>query len=88
MATFDFKTTVEYADAMCEHKRMVDFREHSKHIKVGDTIQYTPWYKGRAVKGHAIEGKKWGVIYVDDADPRVMKDFDMLCLVEIVPEWE
>lgn len=88
MANFELKTTLEYADAMCEHKRMVDFREKSKHIKVGDIIRYTPYWKGRAVQGHAMTSKKWGVIYVDGEDPRVMKDFDLICLVEIVPEWE
>lgn len=88
MANYFFKTTLEYADAMCDHKRMVDFREKSKNIKVGDIIHYTPWWRGKEVVGHAMTAKKWGVVYVDHDEPRVMKDFDLICLTEIVPEWE
>lgn len=88
MAKFEFKTTLEYADAMCERKRLVDFREKTKHIKVGDVIRYVPWWRCKAVQGHAITSKKWRVIYVDGDDPRVMSNFDMICLEEIVPEWE
>lgn len=88
MANHDLKTTMEYADAMCEHKRMVDIREHSKHIKVGDIIRYTPYYNQKPVKGHPMTSKKWGVVYVDEHDPRVRKDYDLICVVEIVPQWE
>lgn len=88
MAVFDFKTTLEYADGLCDHKRMFDIREKTKGIKVGDVIHYTPWYKNKAVIGHAITSKRFGVVYVDHDDPRVMKDFDIFQMVEIMPEYE
>lgn len=88
MAIFTFKTTLEYADDMCDHKRMFDIREKTKGIKVGDIVRYVPWYRGKAVKGHAINEKRFGVVYVDGDDPRVMKNFDIFQLEEIVPEFE
>lgn len=88
MALFHLKTTLEYADGLCEHKRMFDIREKAKGIKKGDIIRYTPWYKGKAVQGHAITSKRFGVIYVDGEDPRVMRDYDIFQLVEIEPDYE
>lgn len=88
MANFTFKTTCEYADGLCDHKRMFDIREKSKGIQVGDVIRYIPWFHGKEIKGHAVTGKRFGVVYVDHDDPRVMKDFDIFQLVEIVPEFE
>ena len=88
MAFFNFPTTLEYADSLCEHKRMFDMRLKSKNIKVGDIIRYTPYYKKKPVQGHAITSKRFGVVYVDGCDPRVMKDFDIFQMVEISPEYE
>ena len=88
MAIFDFKTTLDYADSMVRNERMFDIREKMKGIKVGDIVKYHPWYKGRAVKGHPILEKKYRVIYVDDSDPRVMKDFDIFQVAEIKKEFD
>jgi hypothetical protein len=88
MAIFTFKTTLEYADGLCDHKRMFDMREKSKCIKAGDIVRYEPWYNKKAVKGHAITSKSFRVIYVDGNDPRVMKNYDIFQLEEIVPEFE
>ena len=88
MAIFTFKTTMEYADAMCNQERLFDIREKAKGIKKGDIIRYEPWYRGKAVVGHAISNKRFRVNYVDGNDPRVMKDFDIFQLSEIEPEFE
>ena len=88
MAVFTFKTTLEYADGLCDHKRMFDIREKAKAVKAGDVIRYIPWYRGKAVQGHGITEKRFRVVYVDNADPRVMKDFDIFQLEEIVPKFE
>ena len=87
MAIFTFKTTLEYADGLCNGRRMFDIREKAKGIKAGDIIKYEPWYKGRAVKGHDISSKRFRVVYVDGGDPRVMKDFDIFQLSEIEPDF-
>lgn len=87
MAIFTFKTTLEYADGLCDHKRMFDIREKAKGLKEGDIVRYEPWYRGKAVKGHAITEKRFRVIYVDGGDPRVMKNFDIFQLAEIEPEF-
>lgn len=88
MAIFTFKTTLEYADGLCDHKRMFDMREKTKAIKVGDIIHYIPWYKGKAVLGHGITEKRFKVIHVDRDDPRVMKNYDIFQLEEIEPKFE
>lgn len=87
MAIFTFKTTLEYADGLCDHKRMFDIREKSKGVRVGDVVKYEPWYNGRAVKGHKIEDKRFEVLHVDGEDPRVMKNFDIFQLSEIEPDF-
>lgn len=88
MAVFTFKTTLEYADGLCDHKRMFDIREKTKHINVGDIIQYIPWYKGKAVKGHGITEKRFRVIHVDREDPRVMTNFDIFQMEEVEPDFK
>lgn len=88
MAVFTFKTTLEYADGLCDHKRMFDIREKAKGVKAGDVIRYEPYYNKKVVQGHAIGTKRFRVVYVDGNDPRVMKDFDIFTLEEIIPEFE
>lgn len=88
MAIFNLKTTLEYADALCEHKRLFDMRDKAKGIKVGDIIRYTPFYNKKEVKGHAVSSKRFGVIYTDYDDPRVHKDLCIFQLVEIEQEFE
>ena len=39
MAVFTFKTTLEYADGLCDHKRMFDIREKTKGVKAGDIVR-------------------------------------------------
>ena len=88
MAVFTFRTTLEYADGLCDHKRMFDIREKAKGVQVGDVVRYEPYYNKKVVKGHKISEKRYRVIYVDGNDPRIMKDFDIFQLEEIVPEFE
>lgn len=88
MALFTFKTTLEYADALCDHKRMFDIRSKDKNIKVGDIIRYVPYYKGKEVQAHKVTGKRFGVVYADNDDPRIMKDFTIFQMIEIKQEFE
>ena len=87
MAHFTFKLTLEHANEMAFHGRRLDYRPKDKNVKVGDTITYQTIHDMSEVD-HPNNYKTYIVSHKDGNDPRVMKDYDALCLTEFEPRWE
>lgn len=87
MAHFNFKTHMENANDIVFAGRRVDFRPKDKNVHEGDTISYTVVYNKKEIE-HPINKKTYVVTYKDGKDPRVMRDYDALCITELRAEWE
>lgn len=87
MAVLSLMVTKKIADDICYRHRNFDFRLKDKNIRVGDIIHYTAIHRKEIIP-HEITGKRFGVIYVDNDDPRVHKHYSAFTFVEIEPEFE
>ena len=87
MAVYSMMITRKMANDIVLNKRDFDMRLKSKCISVGDIIRYKVMENQKEVP-HEINSKRFGVLYVDNNDPRVHKDYSVFRFIEIEPEFE
>lgn len=87
MAVYSMMITRKMANDIVYNRRDFDMRLKSKCISVGDIIRYKVMENQKEVP-HEINSKRFGVLYVDNDDPRVHKDYSVFRFVEIEPEFE
>lgn len=87
MAQFSFMLNKRHADAIVYGGKRTDIRPKTKHVGLGDIVQYTVVDDMRTLICHPIADKTYRVRYIEDYDPRIFKGYELIELDEIVSEW-
>lgn len=87
MAVITLLATKRLANDIVLNRRDFDMRLKDKGISVGDIIHYKVMENKHEIQ-HDITGKRFGVLYVDNNDPRVHRDYSVFRFIELEPEFD